>query len=168
MGSRHLAHSRTSRVGLALVASLTLLAFTSSIARAAIFAYENSQSAAFLGEVRKMKCKEKKTAKGSRFHAGGKTSNGTYGLDITILKFGGFKEYTVPFGVLSPDVNFEGVANDRDYSNVFPFPGGTPPPGGAGVIDFFHHGARVGLGIYSLPSRDYSQGVALSGNAKCI
>jgi|SRR5581483_110038 len=158
---------RASRFGVALVASITLLAFTGAVARAAIFAYESSASAAFLGEIRKMKCKVKSTAKGKRFHAGGKTVNGAYGLNINILKFKGFHQYTVPFGVLSPEVSFEGIANDRDYSNVFPFPGGTPPPGGAGVIDFFGHGARVGLGIYGLPNRDYSQGVALSGNAKC-
>jgi len=168
MGTGNRARRRVSRVGLVLVASLVLTAFTASVARAAIFAYQNSESATFLGEVRKMKCAVKKKGKKERFLASGKTTNGAYGLDITILKFKGFKQYPVPFGVLSPDVNFEATGSGPDYSNVFPFPGGTPPPGGAGVIDFFHHGGRVGLGIYSLPSMDYRQGVALSGNAKCI
>jgi hypothetical protein len=167
MGMGNRARRRTPRIGLALIASVIILAFSASVARAAIFAYENSESATFLGQVRKMNCKVKKNANGKRFHAGGKTTNGAYGLDITILKFKGFKQYTVPFGVLSPDVDFEGTSNGRDYSNVFPFPGGSPPPGGAGVIDFFNKGARVGLGIYSLPTQDYRQGVALSGNAKC-
>jgi hypothetical protein len=169
---------RSSWIGLALLGLLAALMLTTSSERSVaagtptgqeISAYENSPSATFLGEVQKMKCKLKQHANGKTFHAGGKTTNGDYGLNITILRFKGFsKHYTVPFGVLSPDVSFEGIANDRSYSNVFPFPGGTPPPGGAGEIAFSGGGKRVGLGIYSLPTRDYSQGVALAGGAKCI
>jgi hypothetical protein len=135
-----------------------------------ISAYENSQTATFLGKVVKMKCKLKQKAGGKEtFHAGGKTVDGAYGLTIAILNFKGFgKHYPVPFGVISPNVEFEGVANNRDYDNAFPFPGGSPPPGGAGQIAFSGKGKRVGLGIYSLPSQDYSQGVALAGGAKCI
>lgn len=168
MRMRSVSRSRTSRVGIALVASILMLAVTSSAARGAILVYENSESAAFLGEVRRVKCKIRRTANGKTFRAEGKTVNGAYKLGIDILRFRGFREYTVPFGVLSPRVDFEGTANPADYSNAFAFPGGTPPPGGAGVIDFFRRGARVGLGIYSLPNQDYSQGVALAGNAKCI
>jgi hypothetical protein len=134
-----------------------------------ISAYTNSENPALLGQVRKMKCKLKTKNGKQRFHAGGKTVDGAYGLTITILDFKGFKQsYPVPFGVLSPAVDFEGVSNPADYSNVFPFPGGTPPPGGAGQIAFSHSGGRVGLGINSLPSRDYRQGVALAGGARCI
>jgi hypothetical protein len=168
MGMRNPARGRPSRIGLAIVASLMLLAFASSAARAAILVYDNSDQAAFRGEVRKVHCKVKRTSKGRLFRAGGKTVNGAYALDIGILAFKGFsKTYSVPFGVLSPVVGFEGVANPADFSNVFPFPGGQPPPGGAGVIEFFGRGARVGLGIYALPNQDYSQGITLSGNAKC-
>jgi hypothetical protein len=165
---RNGARRRNSRIGGVVIATVLLLAFGTSLARANILAYENSETAAFLGEVQKMNCKLKGKGNSKRFLAGGKTINGAYELGITILGFGGFKQYTVPFGVQSPEVSFEGVSNPRDYDNAFPFPGGTPPPAGAGVIDFFQKGARVGLGIYSLPSRDYMQGVALSGNAKCV
>jgi hypothetical protein len=166
-------------IGLAVMGSALGLALATSSGRSVaatglqtgkeISAYENSEQAAFLGEVTKMKCKLKQKASGKTFHASGKTVNGAYGLSITILRFKGFsKHYPVPFGVLSPNVAFEGVANDRDYDNAFPFPGGSPPPGGAGEIAFSGKGKRVGLGIYSLPNQDYSQGVALAGTAKCV
>ena len=168
----------SSVIGLALLGLLLVFALLTNSDRSAaagpatgkeISAYENSESATFLGAVTKMKCKLKQKGKTQTFHAAGKTTNGVYGLSITILKFKGFgKHYPVPFGVLSPNVAFEGVANNSDFDNAFPFPGGTPPPGGAGEIAFAAKGKRVGLGIYSLPSQDYRQGVALAGGAKCV
>jgi hypothetical protein len=178
MGTRQ-GRSRRIATGTALISSSVALALClgsgtagAQSPRAAtgseISAYTNSENPALLGEVTKMKCRVKEKNGKKRFLAGGKTVNGTYGLNITILNFKGFKqEYTVPFGVLSPDVDFESVSGPADYSNVFPFPGGTPPPTGAGQIGFTKTGSRVGLGIYSLPSRDYREGVALAGSAKC-
>ena len=169
---------RSSWIGLGLLGLLVSLALATNSDRSIaagqptgkeISAYENSETAAFLGDVQKMKCKLKQKGSVNTFHATGKTVNGDYGLSITILKFKGFsKHYPVPFGVLSPNVAFEGVTNNRDYDNAFPFPGGSPPPGGAGEIAFSAKGKRVGLGIYSLPSQDYMQGVALAGSARCI
>jgi hypothetical protein len=64
----------------------------------------------------------------------------------------------VPYGVLSPTVDVEGTTSNADFSNVFPFPGGQPPPGGAGAIAFGKGGATLGLGIYALPNQGYSRG----------
>jgi hypothetical protein len=133
-----------------------------------ISVYENSESAAFIGEVLRVNCKVKGRTGRKRFHAGGHTVGNAYTLDITILDFKGFsKTYNVPYGSLAVRVDFEGVSNPSDFSNVFPFPGGQPP-GGAGQIAFSRKGGRVGLGVYALPNQDYSRGIALAGSAKCI
>jgi hypothetical protein len=60
-------------------------------AGAAIKIYENSEAATYLGEVRKANCRVKQGATRKRFHAGARTTNGAYALDLTILDFKGFK-----------------------------------------------------------------------------
>jgi hypothetical protein len=150
-----------------LVTSMVVIAFSSSIAQAAIKIYENSEAATFLGEVRKANCKVKGSGANRRFHAGARTTNGAFTLDVTILGFRGFgKEYNVPYGQISTTVDLEGVNSSADFSNAFPFPGGQPP-GGAGAIAFPPSGKKFGLGVYALPNQDYSQGVAMAGAAKC-
>lgn len=157
------------RVRLVLVASLVLvLLLGTGVARASIKIYESSEAATLLGEVGKGKCKVKRTSSGRVFHGGGKTTNGAYTLDVDIYSFKGFgPDYNVPYGVIDPTVDVEGVGNALDYSNNYPFPGGQPP-GGAGAIAFGKRGARLGLGIYALPNADYSQGVVLAGHMKCL
>jgi hypothetical protein len=157
------------RLRLVLVASLLLILLGGAgVARASIKIYESSEAATLLGEVRKGKCKTKRTSNGKVFHGGGKATNGAYTLDVDIYDFRGFKrEYQVPFGVINPTVNVESTAaGGPDFSNNYPFPG-TPPPS-AGAIAFGKRGAILGLGIYALPNPDYSQGVVLAGHMKCI
>jgi hypothetical protein len=157
-------HRRLAGVALS---SLLLLAFGAGVARANIFVYENSDQPKLLGEVHKMKCKVK-TLKSKKkiFRAGGKTTDGVYGLSIGILDFRGFgEEYNIAYGSQATSVEFEGISNSTDFSNVFPFPG-TPPPS-AGTIAFGGKGARVGVGAYGIPTQDYSRGVAIAGGAKC-
>ena len=155
------------RIGLVVITSLTLLAFGSSAAGAAIKVYENSEAATYLGEIRKVKCKVKGSGTNKRFHAGGRTTNGAYTLGVSILDFRGFsKEYNVPYGQISTTVDLEGAGSSADFSNAYPFPGGQPPSG-AGAIAFPPRGKKLGLGVYALPNQDYSQGVALAGGAKC-
>ncbi|HSD23110.1 MAG TPA: hypothetical protein VLB79_02155 [Solirubrobacterales bacterium] len=155
------------RARLVLIASLLLVLLGAGSARAAIRIYENSEAATYLGEVRKAKCKVKGSGANRRFHAGARTTNGAYTLDVTILGFRGFgKEYNVPYGQISTTVDLEGVGSPVDYSNAYPFPGGQPP-GGAGAVAFPPSGKKFGLGVYALPNQDYSQGVALAGGAKC-
>ena len=158
------------RVRLVLIASLLLVLLGGTgVARASLKIYESSEAATLLGEVKKGKCKVKKTSSGRRtFHGGGKSTNGAYTLGVDIYGFKGFKrEYQVPFGVINPTVNVESTAaGGPDYSNNYPFPG-TPPPS-AGAIAFGKGGAILGLGIYALPNPDYSQGVVLAGHMKCI
>src|SRR4029078_12751219 len=127
---------RRTTTGIALISSSLALALSLGSGTAGaqrsrqppgseISVYTNSENPALLGQVRKMKCKVKEKNGKKRFHAGGRTTNGVYGLTVTILGFKGFKQdYTVPFGVLSPAVDFEGLSNPSDFSNVFPFPGG--------------------------------------------
>ena len=158
---------RARRIGLVLSTTVLIIAFSSSIANAAIKIYENSEAATFLGEVRKAKCKVKGSGGNRRFHAAGRTTNGAFTLNVMILGFRGFgKEYNVPYGQIATTVDLEGVGSSADFSNAYPFPGGQPP-GGAGAIAFPPSGKKFGLGVYALPNSDYSQGVALAGAAKC-
>jgi hypothetical protein len=62
-------------------------------------------------------------------------------------------------------VDFEGVFNDDDFSNSYPFPG--TPPNSAGTVAFQPDGKRVGVGVYALPNADYSEGVAIAGKMRC-
>jgi len=149
------------------VSALIAVLLCAGSANAAIKIYENSEAATYLGEVQKANCKVKGSGANRRFHAGGRTTNGAYTLDVTILGFRGFgREYNVPYGQIGTTVDLEGIGSSADFSNAYPFPGGQPP-GGAGAIAFPPSGKRVGLGVYALPNADYSQGVALAGGAKC-
>jgi hypothetical protein len=156
------------RVRLVLIASLVVFLLGAGPAKAAIKIYESSEAATFLGEVRKAKCTVKgKTGASRRFHAGGRTTNGVYTLDVTILGFKGFgKEYNVAYGQIATTVDLEGTNSSADFDNAFPFPGGQPP-NSAGAIAFPPSGKKFGLGVYALPNSDYSQGVVLAGAAKC-
>src|SRR3954447_19088226 len=146
---------------------LFVFAVGAGTAQAAIKIYESSEAATFLGQVRKAKFKVKRKSSGKVFHAGARTTNGAYTLDITILDFKGFgKEYNVPFGQISTDVGLEGVNSTADFDNAYPFPGGQPP-NSAGTVAFRRGGDKVGVGVYALPNQDYSQGVVLAGAMKC-
>jgi hypothetical protein len=135
-------------------------------AEAAIDAYENSEQAAHFGEIRSGKCRVRRTNSGKTFHATGKTTNRAYKLNIDIYDFRGFdREYNVEYGGASPAVDFEGVFNEDDFSNSYPFPG--TPPNSAGAVAFQPDGRRVGIGVYALPNRDYSEGVAIAGKMRC-
>jgi len=117
-----------------------------------------------VGSVKSLDCKLKRG--GKVFGADGRTTNGRYKLSVDIYSFDGFKQdYQVPFGVINPTVNLEGVGTPEDYSNNYPFPGVPPPSSGA--IAFGKKGKRMGIGIYTLPNSDYSAGVALAGVAPC-
>jgi len=155
------------RFGAAAIASLFLLAMFAATAQSAISIYENSEAATFLGKIRKGKCKVKGTGRNKRFHAGGKTTNGAYTLDITILDFKGFgKDYDIHYGDISTTVDVEGTRSADDFSNAFPFPGGQPPSS-AGSIAFARGGDKVGAGAYGLANADYSRGVAVAGKMRC-
>jgi hypothetical protein len=153
------------RYRVALLTSLLLL-LGAGTAQASIKIYESSEAATLLGEVKKGKCKVKRTNAGRVFHAAARTTNGVYTLNVDIYSFKGFgPDYNVPFGVIDPTVDVESAT--QDFSNNFAFPGGQPPPG-AGAIAFAKRGAILGLGIYALPNSDYSQGVVLAEHMKCI
>ncbi|MGZ5323974.1 MAG: hypothetical protein ACXWZ3_08045 [Solirubrobacterales bacterium] len=156
----------TRRWAVAAIASIALIGVLApSTAGAAVRIYRSSEDATFLGKVTRAKCKVKR--EGRLFRAVGKTTNGAYKLDVFILGFQGFgPDYNVPFGVLTPSVDVEGVTNGEDFSNAYPFPGGMPPPS-AGAIAFGRRGARLGVGVYALPNTDYSQGVVLAGALAC-
>ena len=149
------------------IAALVAFLLAAGTANAAIQIYESSEAATLLGEVQKANCKVKGKAGNRRFHAGARTTNGAYTLDVTILDFKGFgKQYNVPYGQIATTVDVEGTSSSADFSNAYPFPGGQPPSG-AGAIAFPPSGKRVALGVYALPNLDYSQGVALAGGARC-
>jgi hypothetical protein len=149
-----------------MIASFLLVLLGTGTAQAAIKIYESSEAATLLGEVRKGKCKVKRTSNGRIFHGGGKTTNGVFTLNVDIYSFKGFgPDYNVPFGVIDPTVDVESAS--QDFSNNYAFPGGQPP-GGAGAIAFTRGGAKLGVGVYALPNSDYSQGVVLAGHMKCI
>ena len=151
------------RYRVALFTSLLLL-LGAGTAQASIKVYESSEAATLLGEFTKGKCK----VKGKHFHAGARSTNGVYTLDVDIYGFKGFKaEYQVPFGVINPTVDVEGVSNGQDFTNNYPIPGGHAPPS-SGAIAFSKGGARLGIGIYALPNSDYSQGVVVADHMKCI
>jgi hypothetical protein len=154
----------------AILASATLLgtfalAAAPGSAGAAISIYESSEAATLKGTVSKLDCRLAR--KGKSFFAEGKTTNGRYKLVVDIHFFDGFgTEYPVPFGVINPTVNVEGIGTPEDYANNYPFPGGMPPPA-SGAIAFSKKGKRLGIGIYALPNTDYSAGVVLAGGAPC-
>jgi hypothetical protein len=167
IGARLPARWWTARAGVAMLVSLVLVCLAPTAASAAIKIYQSSEAATYLGEVRRAKCKVRRLGNGRSFHAGARTTNGAYTLDVSLFNFRGFnRTYNVQYGVLSATVSLEGVSNGADYDNVFPFPGGQPP-GSAGSIRFARDGAKLGLGIYALPNQDYSQGVVLAGGMKC-
>jgi hypothetical protein len=150
------------RYRVALITSLSLLVLGAGTAQASLKVYESSEAATLLGEFTKGRCK----VKGKHFHAGARSTNGVYTLDVDIYGFKGFKpDYNVPFGVINPTVSVESAT--QDFSNNYPFPGGQAPPG-AGAIAFSKAGARLGIGIYALPNSDYSQGVVVADHMKCI
>ena len=155
----------TRRWAVAAIASIILIGVLApSSAGAAVKIYRSSEDATVLGKVTRAKCKVKR--EGRLFRAVGKTTNGVYKLDVFILGFRGFgPDYNVPYGVITPSVDFEGVTNGEDFSNSYPFPGGMAPPS-AGAIAFGRRGARLGIGV-GLPSADYSQGVLLGGSLNC-
>ena len=151
---------------LAIVTAATVLtacALVPATAAAKIDIYAGEQ-VTLVGTVKSLTCKLKHG--GKLFSADAKTTNGRYKLSVDIYSFDGFKEeYPVPFGVINPTVNVEGVGTSEDYSNNYPFPG-VPPPS-SGSIAFGKKGKRMGIGIYTLPNSDYSAGLALAGVAPC-
>lgn len=149
------------RLAIAGAASaLAAAALLPASAGAAIKIYGPGEDAALAGSVTSLDCKLKK----SHFSADGRTTNGSYKLAVDIYGFDGFGEiYQVPFGVINPTVDVEGVGGD--FTNNYPFPG--IPPGSSGAIAFGKKGKRMGIGIYTLPNSDYSAGLALAGGAPC-
>jgi hypothetical protein len=135
-------------------------------ASAAINAYESSEQAAHFGEIRQGKCRVRRTSNGKTFHAVGKTTNRAYKLKLDIYDFRGFdQEYNIEYGKIDPSVDFEGLFNEDDFSNNYPFPG--RPPNSAGALAFDSGGRRVGIGVYALPNQDYSEGAAIAGKMRC-
>jgi hypothetical protein len=129
--------------------------------------YQSSENAQELGTVKKAKCKVRRRSSGKSFHAVARTTNGDYSVAVDILDFKGFDEhYNLEFGKIHTTVDVESTRGNDDYSNAYPFPGGTPPDS-AGGLEFKRDGALMGIGIYGLPDADYEKGLVIGGVLRC-
>jgi hypothetical protein len=159
----------TTRAGIwitAFMAAALLGAAFAGSASAAIKVYENSESAALIGEVRAAKCKVRRRPTGRTFSAVGKTTDEAWRLSVDIYDFKGFGEnYPVPYGTINPTVDFEKTSGPLDFTNNYEFPG--TPPGSSGAMAFRSDGRKLGIGIYALPNADYTSGVAVAGAMRC-
>jgi hypothetical protein len=124
------------------------------------------QEGAVVSAIEKAKCAVKGKKGEKWFIAFAEGSNG-WELDVYIYEsfWGGVKDdYSLFFGVR--EVGFDLYAPGGElFSNRFPFPG--TPPGAGGAIKFSNDGKKLGIGFYSAPNRDYSNGVAFAGQLRC-
>lgn len=127
----------------------------------------DSDSGAFLAEVRKASCKLKRDRDGRFFIAHSESTNRAFTLNVNIQDWQGFREeYEFYPGVRDP--NFFVTSSAGVFSNVFPIPGIQPGTIAAGGARFRRGGRQLRLGVYLAPSRDLTRGVKFAGGMQCI
>jgi hypothetical protein len=147
-----------------LVAAIATALLVPAAASAAVNVLD-ANSSAHLAKIKKARCHVKGKRGHKEFTAVAHSTNGTYILDINIIKaWKGFHhDYALRYG--DEDPNFFMSGPGGPYSNAYPFPG--QPPGAAGYIKFAHSGKKLAIGAYAAPNADFSQGVAFAGTLAC-
>lgn len=157
-------------LGLAVLATF-VLAVVAVPARAEIQLIESSEAATELGKIRKGKCKVRRTSNGEKyFGAIAESTNGRWELTVLVDRgfWGGYREeYSLFYGVAEINVALLDLSTDTAYSTSYSIPGTPPGVVGAGGLKFSGGGRKLGVGAYSVPSQDFTRGVAVAGRMKC-